>query len=49
LTQLSSGNSPFTTSYSGSISASPVPEPTTYASFLIGAVVLGSSRFLKRK
>jgi hypothetical protein len=49
LTQLSTGNSPFTTSYSGSISASPVPEPTTYASFLIGAIVLGSARFFKRK
>jgi hypothetical protein len=49
LSQLSTGNTPFTTSYSGSISASPVPEPASYVSFLIGACVLGSARFLKRK
>jgi len=47
LTQLSSGTSPFTTSYSGSISA--VPEPTSFGSFLVGAFVLGSARLFKKR
>jgi len=47
LTQLSTGTTPFTTSYSGSISS--VPEPTSFGSFLVGAFILGSARLFKRR
>jgi len=47
LTQLSTGNSPFLTSYSGSIAA--VPEPTSFGSFLVGTFVLGSARLFKKR
>jgi len=49
LSQLSSGNSPFLTSYSGSISGvAPVPEPASLSCLLVGLGVLGSARLLKR-
>jgi hypothetical protein len=48
LSQLSSGSSPFLTTYSGSISASAVPEPPTVSCSLVGLAILGCIQRLKR-
>ncbi len=49
LSQLTSGSSPFLTSYSGSISATAVPEPTTVSCSLIGLTILGFVQRLKTR